>query len=100
MENKDKIIEAMIKVAEKLKAAAILLKTIKDAVHKEELELQIKAVIIEAIIEHDKLIQVYVKEDQPKSTDELNNLSIKEITEWSDLRTTYLKHLINKDTVN
>ena len=56
--------------------------------------------IIDSIIEHDKIIQAHVEEDQPKNIDELNTLSVKELSEWSELRLTYLKHLIDKDTVN
>jgi hypothetical protein len=77
MKSEDKLKEALIKIAEKPKAASMLLKTLKDAVHKDKLESQIKSVLIKSIHNHDKLIQAYVEEDQAKTIDELTKLSFK-----------------------
>jgi hypothetical protein len=93
MENEDNL-------TKKSKSAALLLESLKELGHIDKINSQVKLVLIESILEHDKHIQTHVEEDHPKNIDELNKLSIKELSKWSELRLTYLKHLIDKDTVN
>jgi hypothetical protein len=100
MENEDKLKEAMIKMAEKPKAAKVLLKVLKEAVNEDKSDPETKTDLIESILEHDKLLQSYIEEDQPLSIDKLNALSINELSDLLDLRLTYLAHLIDKDMVN
>jgi hypothetical protein len=94
MYSNDDLKKVMKRFSEKPKATKILLKVSKKTVNKD------KADLIESILEHDKLLQSYVEEDQPLSIDKLNVLSINELSDLLDLRLTYLAHLIDRDMVN
>jgi len=63
-------------------------------------EIETKSEMIDAILEHDKLIQSYVEEDLPKDFDVLNKFTKTELSNWLDLRLTYLCHLVEKDQIN
>jgi hypothetical protein len=94
MYSNDDLKKVMKRFVEKPKATKILLKVSKKTVNKD------KADLIESILEHDKLLQSYIEEDQPLSIDKLNALSINELSDLLDLRLTYLAHLIDKDIIN
>ncbi|MBU2645354.1 hypothetical protein KKI24_11665 [bacterium] len=53
--------------------------------------------LINQIQDHDVLIQSYVEEDNPKSHEELKQLSDSDLREWLEIRQAVLKFLIDTE---
>ena len=87
--------DAIAKIAEKPEEASV------HQEFPEELDAEfIKLDLIESIIGSDKSIQSHVADSQLSTFDELEAMSIEELSGMLDLRLTYLCHLVDQDTVH
>ncbi len=72
----------------------------KEEAHEHYIKSQIKSILIESIIDYDKKIKALIPDKSAKQVDELAQLSIRELSDWQDVRIAYLMHLMDGDTVN
>jgi len=106
-DKQDKYKETLTKLSVKLNDVSSLLQhlkvneqLLKEKEHANKINAHVKSILIESILDYDKLIQAYVVEDQPKNIDELKRLSIKQLSCWLNVRSTYCQHIIDQDTIN